>query len=156
MFKYILAAMLIVMSHQAFGLNCKSQVEQQLVNQLDNSKLFKNRQAIVVVVICAQKPLPVFFMLQTKLMSKEKLETTITPMTTLVNVKLPLNPNGKTKATGFLAVDRDYDNRFTLRLRTRLATGEAIDIGKDLELSPGKSMVFEDSNIQVGVVRLGE
>ena len=155
MFKYVLAIMLIVISQAVFGLTCKSLIEQQLANQLDNSSLFNNRKAIVVVIICAQKPLPIYYMLHTNLMSDERLKKTSTPMTTFVNVKLPINPNGKTKATGFLAVNRAEDNSFTLRLRVRLATGDAIDVGKKIVLRPGQIIVLEDSELHVGLARLG-
>jgi hypothetical protein len=155
MFKYVLVTMLIVISPSVLGLTCKSLIEQQLANQLDSSALFDNRKAIVVVIICTQKPLPIYFMLHTKLLSEERLKKTTTPMTTFVNVKVPVNPNGKTKATGFLAVNRAEDNSFTLRLRVRLATGDAIDIGKKMVLTAGQTMVFKDSEIQVGVARLG-
>lgn len=74
-------------------------------------------------------------------------------MTTFVHVKPPVNPNGKTKVTGFLAVNRAKDNSFTLRLRARLATGEAIDIAKTVVLSAGESIVFEDGKIHVGIAR---
>jgi len=57
-FKYVLATTLIIISQSVFGLTCKSLIEQQLANQLDNSTLFDNPKAIVVVIICAQKPLP--------------------------------------------------------------------------------------------------
>jgi hypothetical protein len=154
MFKYWLGAILIVVSQQAFALNCKSLVEHQITNQLDTSRLFNNRKDIVVVVICAQKPLPIYFVLHTKLMSEEQLMKSITPMSTFVHVKPPVNPNGKTKVTGFLAVNRAKDNSFTLRLRARLATGEAIDIAKKVVLSTGESIVFEDSEVQVGIARL--
>jgi hypothetical protein len=76
-------------------------------------------------------------------------------MTTFVHAKLPTNPNGKTKVTGFLAVNRAEANSFTLRLRVRLATGDAIDIAKKMVLTAGKTIVFQDSEIQIGVARLG-
>ena len=69
MFKYVLTTMLIVMSQSVFGLTCQTLIEQQLANQLDSSTLFDDRKAIVVVTICAQKPLPVYAMLHTKLLS---------------------------------------------------------------------------------------
>ena len=155
MFKYVLTTMLIVMSQSVFGLTCQTLIEQQLANQLDSSTLFDDRKAIVVVTICAQKPLPVYAMLHTKLLSDERLKKTTTPMTTFVHAKLPTNPNGKTKVTGFLAVNRAKDNSFSLRLRVRLATGDAIDIAKKMVLTAGKTIIFEDSEIQVGVARLG-
>lgn len=87
-------------------------------------------------------------------MSDEQLNKSITPMTTFGHVKPLVNPNGKTKVTGFLAENRAKDNSFTLRLRARLATGEAIDIAEKVVLSAGESIVFEDGKIHVGMARL--
>ena len=154
MFKYVLATMLIIISPSVFGLTCKSLIEQQLANHQDKSTLFENRNDIVVVVICAPKPLPIYFMMHTKLLSGEQLRKTTTPMTTFVNAKVPIDPNGKTKATGFFAVNRTEENSFTLRLRVRLATGNALDIAKKMVLKAGQTIVFKDSEIQVGVARL--
>lgn len=155
MFKYVLSTMLIAISQPVFGLTCQSLIEQQLANQLDNATLFNHPKPIVVVIICAQKPLPIYYMLHTRLMSDERLEKTTTPMTTFVNVKLPVNPNGKTKATGYLVVNRDEANSFTLRMRVRLASGDALDIGKKIVLVEGQTTAFEDSEVQVGIARLG-
>ena len=148
--------MLILLSQSVFGLTCQSLIEQQLANQLDSSILFDDRKAIVVVTICAQKAITRFTLCYIQnccLMSD--LKKTTTPMTTFVHAKLPTNPNGKTKVTGFLAVNRAEANSFTLRLRVRLATGDAIDIAKKMVLTAGKTIVFQDSEIQIGVARLG-
>lgn len=155
MFKYVLATMLIAISQPVFGLTCQSLIEQQLANQLDNATLFNHPKSTVIVIICAQNPLPIYYMLHTRLMSDERLKKTTTPMTTFVNVKLPVNPNGKTKATGYLVVNRDEANSFTLRMRVRLASGGAIDVGKKIELVAGQTIVFEESEVQVGIARLG-
>ena len=144
---------------------CKQLIEETISNQIKVAELFENTQSIFVAVVCRKPKLPIyegidksidepiFELLHARMYAPEVLAKT-TPVVSFSKLKQAINPNGKSNTTGILAVSREDLNQFTLKLRTRLASGEAIDINKQANLAGGQSIIFEFSRISIGLVRL--
>ena len=135
--------------------SCKVLINQHIDGQLLAAKMFNSKQAYFAVVVCKEAPNPLFNVYYTILHSNKKgKHSSYVPISSLIHVNQPINPNGKTTSTGFLAAEPKAEDLYTVKMRSRLASGEAIDYSHTMELKPGDSSLFVDKGIMVGIARL--
>ncbi|WP_412972133.1 hypothetical protein [Glaciecola sp. MF2-115] len=155
--RIIIAAMLVqpfaVLQAKEASNDCEQLIQKSFASQISAAKLFQNSQSVFVAVVCKEAPLPIYEVLYANMYSPEVLAT-VSPVVSFSKVKQVINPNGESKTTGILVADRTEEDQFTIKTRTRLATGEAIDINKQTTLDEGKFILFEDRGFSVGLLRL--
>jgi hypothetical protein len=132
---------------------CEQLIQKSFASQIQAAKLFQNTRSVFVAVVCKKEQLPIYEVLYANMYSPEVLATA-SPVVSFTKVRQVINPNGKSNTTGILAADRKVENQFTIKTRTRLATGEGIDISKQTNLDAGQFIIFEDRGFSVGLLRL--
>jgi hypothetical protein len=152
--RIIIAAMLAqpfaVLQAKEASNDCEQLIQKSFASQISAAKLF---QSVFVAVVCKEAPIPIYEVLYANMYSPEVLAT-VSPVVSFSKVKQVINPNGESKTTGILAADRTVEDQFTIKTRTRLASGEAIDISKQTQLEEGKFILFEDRGFSFGLLRL--
>ncbi|GAA0858402.1 hypothetical protein GCM10009114_27900 [Aliiglaciecola litoralis] len=143
----------VLFSNHVYSVGCEDLVKQQLDAQTLAAALFKNDKSLFVVITCRQSELPIYTLSYAQLHDASKHKYNV-PTSSLSPVNLPINPNGQSKTTGFLVANKSPNNSYTVKLRSRMATGEAIDINYTTQLAVGESVQFKQHDIFVGMVRL--
>lgn len=145
------ATFVFVSANAAF--DCTSLIESELDTRRQAAELFPSPLETLTVVICKQGDEPVYQWLYTFLHNQDKHK--YAPSSgALSNVSLPFNPNPKSKTTGVVLGEASEPNRFTIKLRTRFAAGQALDISQSVEVKLGDSQVIENNGFILGVQRL--
>jgi hypothetical protein len=145
----------------AIGFNCKDVIKSQLHSQIQTAAVFSNSDPLFVVSICKSDNdninLPILAHLYGRMLSPEEIQNS-TPVVSLTNLSTLINPNlnadGESRATGILSVDPSNMDKYTVSLRVRFSSGQAIDIRKTTELLRGQSFLFEHEGISLGFARL--
>jgi len=132
---------------------CEQLIEHTLVNQIETASLFDNTNPLFVAIVCSKDSQSIYSVLQGQMYAPEVIAKS-SPVVSLTTLKQTIDPNGDHKTTGILSVDKQDQSQFTLNLRTRLATGEAIDIRKQAQLALGQFTIFEQKGLVIGFVRL--
>jgi hypothetical protein len=153
MIKILIALITVLFSAHCLSANCKDVVDKQLNSQVSAAHLFPTKHAHFSVIICSEQPNPFFDVFDAILHSKKS--ASINPsLGALTRIKQPINPNGKSRSTGVIVSENSAANQFTVKLRVRLDSGEAIDISKTITLVEGALITYLDKNMLVGVARL--
>lgn len=143
---------LLVVNAPAFA-SCRDLVEQQNDALVLASKSFPSDTSMFTVVTCKTRSPVLFEILYTQLHERDK-HLHNAPSGGLSKLKFPVDPNGRTRSTGIVLAEKDEAGGYTLKLRTRTASGDAMDISKTVPLASGQSTVFEDQGVTIGFARL--
>lgn len=135
------------------NLNCEDVLSEQLIAHGITAKVFGSQHNTFIVAICRSGDVPLFDVFYTHIHSAKQHQYN-SPTGGLTRLNQAINPNGKSRTTGVVVGDPDDLNAYTIKLRTRLGSGKAIDIGKDIILKRGDSILFSHTDIQLGVLRL--
>jgi hypothetical protein len=141
--------------------NCEQVIKSQLNSHIQTAAVFSNSEPLFVVSVCKASKndvdLPALAQLYGRMLSAEKIQSS-TPVVSLTNLDSLINPNinpdGKTRVTGILSVDPSDVDNYTVSLRIRFSSGQAIDIRKTTKLLAGQSFLFEHQGIYLGLARL--
>ncbi|XOV77611.1 MAG: hypothetical protein ACFHVJ_11690 [Aestuariibacter sp.] len=152
MLKTLTASTLLLVSGVATAA-CHSLIQQQNDALKTAAQMFPSSNALFTVVICKEQNPTLFEVMYTQLHDRSQ-HAHSAPSGGLSKLKLPVDPNGRNRSTGLVLAEPNSQGDFTLKLRTRLSSGEGIDISKTVPLAQGQSSIFTDQGITVGFSRL--
>lgn len=148
-----LTLLLLWVSLPAWSMSCKDVINDHLSAQRQTAQLFETDESVFFIVLCKEQSPPVFQLFYTN-MHPPNTNGSQVPISSFSPLKQPINPNGKTRSTGFMAMGLDQADSYTVKMRARLASGEAVDLAKTFVLKAGDIMQFSDQGMTVGVARL--
>ncbi|GAB5381148.1 MAG: hypothetical protein Alis3KO_04170 [Aliiglaciecola sp.] len=151
--KVTLVVLIFLFVWPAFSKTCKELISSQIQTNLSASALFNVDQQLFAVVLCKKQSPQLYDVFYTQLHDKNLPKQSV-PSGILSRSRQPVDITGEAKSTGYVVKERSGTHTFTVRLRARLSTGEAIDISRTLPLKEGESLVFENQGINVGIVNL--
>lgn len=153
MWKTTIGLYLLLLCGPSIAASCESVIKYHLNADLHASELFPNSRNTFVVVLCKHGTSPIYDKFFAHLHDSAQHQYN-TPTGGLSRLHQVLDPNGKTRTTGVIVSSTKNANEYTLQTRTRMATGEAIDIATTMQLKQKESHVFVSRGITVGVARL--
>lgn len=134
-------------------MSCSKVIDAHLTAQKQTAQLFETEASVFFIALCKEQSPPIFQLFYTHMHAPNTNGSQV-PISSFSPLKQPLNPNGKTRATGFMAMVLDKADSYTIKMRARLESGEAFDLAKTVELKAGEAMQFADQGFTIGVARL--
>lgn len=153
MLKKVCLFMLLAFVTQSVFASCFRLIQQQNDALKTAAQVFPTSDSLFTVVTCKSSSPSMYEVLYTQLQERNK-NVHNAPSGGLSKLKLPVDPNGRNRSTGIVVADPDKSGRYTLKLRTRMATGEEIDISRTVALQQGQSSIFTEKGITIGFSRL--
>ncbi len=150
---FILFTVTMLFISPAWSTSCSEVVDAHLTAQKRTAQLFKTDASVFFIALCQEQSPPIFQLFYTQMHEPNKNGSQV-PISSFSPLKQPINPNVKSRSTGFMAMVLDQADSYTVKMRARLASGEAVDLAKTFVLKAGDSMQFSGQGMTVGVARL--
>lgn len=153
MWKLGIGVYFLLLSLPCIAASCSSLVQQQIATDLQASELFPSETNTFVVVLCktAQPALYETFFAYLHTADQHKHNA---PTAGLSRSQQAVQPSDKSRTTGVVVASTNKAQEYTLQTRTRMTSGEAIDITTTLQLARRESKVFVKRGITLGIARL--
>lgn len=153
MYKGILAVLLVLYSAQSLSSTCKELVAKHFDTQRLAAKLFEYDKSVFSVILCKLESPSIYDVFYTQL-HDANLPAHSVPSGSLSRIRQTTHIVEEARSTGFVVKERSGQHTYTVKLRARLATGEALDMSKTQLLIPKDHIIFEQQGITVGMLHL--